>query len=406
VISINVLFRIAVLLDGTTYAYPEEDISLGCFTTTLVLLGFIPGLMMMIKRCHDRDRSGWFLLIPFVNFWLFIELFFLPGTQGPNQYGPDPLSPSRRKSKKRSDKQDYSYEYGPYTSYDNDPFESNPYTNPSSEADAAYMASLEEPAKGNDILGMSLLEIAILGVLVIAICALGGFVGLNFLNSSTAPEAVAVVQPTATLVPTLAPTPTATPTASPVVKSTPIPGWSPFEFSEGKAEIWLPSSYQGGDTVAYPEIVAMTIDTFLSDEVFIADAKEMIADPNMVFFAFDTQPIEIIRFMSIYYEKIPTDVEVTMDAYLDMTLAQMQSEGLQVTDRYLTSLDYYDEVGVAIIENAVPLGEGISMNVKFSLHALRVGDGIWSIFFRTGKDEFDSYFSTIESSVRSFYIQP
>ncbi|MGL1863170.1 MAG: DUF805 domain-containing protein [Pseudodesulfovibrio sp.] len=46
-----------------------------------------------IKRCHDRNRTGWFMLlglIPFLNLWVFIELCFLDGTYGPNQYGQDP----------------------------------------------------------------------------------------------------------------------------------------------------------------------------------------------------------------------------------------------------------------------------------------------------------------------------
>jgi uncharacterized membrane protein YhaH (DUF805 family) len=47
-----------------------------------------------VKRCHDRNRSGWFLLIgwlPIMNLWLFIELGFLAGTVGPNRFGlPEP----------------------------------------------------------------------------------------------------------------------------------------------------------------------------------------------------------------------------------------------------------------------------------------------------------------------------
>lgn len=53
------------------------------------------GLMLAIKRCHDRGRTGWFLfagLIPFVGgIWLIVELGFLRGTVGPNRFGPDPL---------------------------------------------------------------------------------------------------------------------------------------------------------------------------------------------------------------------------------------------------------------------------------------------------------------------------
>ena len=47
-----------------------------------------------IKRCHDRDKSGWFLLIGLIpiigGLWLLVDLGFLDGTQGPNKYGPSP----------------------------------------------------------------------------------------------------------------------------------------------------------------------------------------------------------------------------------------------------------------------------------------------------------------------------
>ena len=53
-----------------------------------------PALALGVKRCHDRDRSGWFVLvslIPIVSIWYLIEIGFLRGTDGPNQYGEDPL---------------------------------------------------------------------------------------------------------------------------------------------------------------------------------------------------------------------------------------------------------------------------------------------------------------------------
>jgi uncharacterized membrane protein YhaH (DUF805 family) len=77
-------------------------------------------LAASIKRLHDRDRSGWwivpFFVLPsmfsqfsdrlgdswvlmvvglaaFVLYvWGVIELFFLKGTTGPNRFGPDPLT--------------------------------------------------------------------------------------------------------------------------------------------------------------------------------------------------------------------------------------------------------------------------------------------------------------------------
>lgn len=51
-------------------------------------------LAVSVKRCHDRNKSGAFVLInliPYIGgFWFFIEAGCLDGTVGPNQYGPDP----------------------------------------------------------------------------------------------------------------------------------------------------------------------------------------------------------------------------------------------------------------------------------------------------------------------------
>jgi uncharacterized membrane protein YhaH (DUF805 family) len=59
-------------------------------------LALVPAsLMLGVKRAHDRNRSGWFLLLSFVpvlNLWPLIELGFLRGTVGTNDYGPDPLA--------------------------------------------------------------------------------------------------------------------------------------------------------------------------------------------------------------------------------------------------------------------------------------------------------------------------
>jgi uncharacterized membrane protein YhaH (DUF805 family) len=48
-------------------------------------------IAMTIKRCHDRDKSGWFILINLIPFiggiWFFIETCCIPGTKGPNQFG-------------------------------------------------------------------------------------------------------------------------------------------------------------------------------------------------------------------------------------------------------------------------------------------------------------------------------
>jgi uncharacterized membrane protein YhaH (DUF805 family) len=68
-------------------------------TGYIPLIIFIPlfwiGLAANVKRWHDRDKSGWWVLINLVpvigGLWSLIETGFLPGTRGSNRFGPDPL---------------------------------------------------------------------------------------------------------------------------------------------------------------------------------------------------------------------------------------------------------------------------------------------------------------------------
>ncbi len=55
-----------------------------------------PAICIAIKRCHDRDKSGWWICINFIpligGIWYLIEFGCLRGTGGPNRFGPDPLA--------------------------------------------------------------------------------------------------------------------------------------------------------------------------------------------------------------------------------------------------------------------------------------------------------------------------
>jgi uncharacterized membrane protein YhaH (DUF805 family) len=66
----------------------------GIFGLLLLPIAII-GIIVQIKRWHDRDKSGWWVLINFVpcigGLWALIECGFLKGTEGPNRFGPDPL---------------------------------------------------------------------------------------------------------------------------------------------------------------------------------------------------------------------------------------------------------------------------------------------------------------------------
>ena len=84
-------------------------------STVVWLALLVPTLAIIVRRLHDVDRSGWLILVPIVPAFLMASLFYLfwplgvvfalatvacaayliylsvlPGTPGPNQYGPDP----------------------------------------------------------------------------------------------------------------------------------------------------------------------------------------------------------------------------------------------------------------------------------------------------------------------------
>lgn len=67
----------------------------GILSTLWSLANFLPTLALAVRRLHDTDRSGWWLLIAFVPLVGAIVLFVFfctRGTSGPNRFGPDPLT--------------------------------------------------------------------------------------------------------------------------------------------------------------------------------------------------------------------------------------------------------------------------------------------------------------------------
>jgi uncharacterized membrane protein YhaH (DUF805 family) len=83
----------------------------------LMIPSFISWIAIGIKRLHDRDKSGWWLLLFYltpavmdgigrasgigfifslagfvISIWAFVELGCLRGTAGQNRYGSDPLA--------------------------------------------------------------------------------------------------------------------------------------------------------------------------------------------------------------------------------------------------------------------------------------------------------------------------
>ncbi len=72
------------LLEGLIgFAPNSEDSILAMIFQFLIV---IPSLGVSIRRMHDVDRSGWFILVPIYNFILTMS----EGDRGNNNYGADP----------------------------------------------------------------------------------------------------------------------------------------------------------------------------------------------------------------------------------------------------------------------------------------------------------------------------
>jgi uncharacterized membrane protein YhaH (DUF805 family) len=63
-----------------------------CLVVSLALL--LPSIAVQVRRFHDQNLSGWFVLlnlIPYFGSLIVLVFMCIPGTQGSNRFGPDPL---------------------------------------------------------------------------------------------------------------------------------------------------------------------------------------------------------------------------------------------------------------------------------------------------------------------------
>jgi len=107
VLFVLIVYAIAVFLDvqlgfasstttselGDGTASAGFNVQGGLLSSIAGLAFFIPGLAVLIRRMHDLDKSGWWILILFIPLigaiWMLV-LLCTEGTRGPNRFGPDP----------------------------------------------------------------------------------------------------------------------------------------------------------------------------------------------------------------------------------------------------------------------------------------------------------------------------
>jgi uncharacterized membrane protein YhaH (DUF805 family) len=82
----TIAFALACLLDHAAFGRHAA------FWTTCTLVLLVPYVALAVRRLHDTDRSGWWMLLTFVPLGNLVLLiwFCAPSTWGPNRYGPMP----------------------------------------------------------------------------------------------------------------------------------------------------------------------------------------------------------------------------------------------------------------------------------------------------------------------------
>ena len=87
-------FQILVFPIALWNQFPSNEDSVFFFQIILLFVVLIPAFSSGVRRLHDRDKSGWWILINFIPFvgWIILLIMLAEkGTEGPNRFGPYPL---------------------------------------------------------------------------------------------------------------------------------------------------------------------------------------------------------------------------------------------------------------------------------------------------------------------------
>lgn len=81
-ILIYMIIAVAVSIVGSIILGESANLLINL----VALAHFLPAIAAGVRRMHDTNRAGWWIIVPLINLYFAV----LEGTRGPNQYGPDP----------------------------------------------------------------------------------------------------------------------------------------------------------------------------------------------------------------------------------------------------------------------------------------------------------------------------
>ena len=91
------IFIVGLITSGVDHGIVSGNSQFSPVTSIVGLALLLPNLGMAVRRLHDLDKSGWFLLlglIPIIGVIILLFWFVQRGTVGDNRFGPDPLASS------------------------------------------------------------------------------------------------------------------------------------------------------------------------------------------------------------------------------------------------------------------------------------------------------------------------
>ncbi len=98
VLATIILSLVLLDLKNESHDPSSAEIIVASFGGLIFLVTLYFHTCLGIKRFHDRNKSGLWILVQFVpaigSLWYFVETGFLKGTEGVNQFGEDPLEAS------------------------------------------------------------------------------------------------------------------------------------------------------------------------------------------------------------------------------------------------------------------------------------------------------------------------
>ncbi|MEE4276420.1 MAG: DUF805 domain-containing protein [Thermoleophilia bacterium] len=88
----NIIISAVLAIVDNVIGSSVGDANVGFLGGIYSLAVLIPSIAVTVRRLHDTERSGWWILLSFVPFGVIVVLVFalIEGTAGPNKYGEDP----------------------------------------------------------------------------------------------------------------------------------------------------------------------------------------------------------------------------------------------------------------------------------------------------------------------------